>query len=185
MNPNIENHHRHTIRMPDYNYSGNGMYFITICVQKRRHLFGAIAGATLVAAPAGEMIANEWCSLGHRFQNIRARDFVVMPNHFHGVIEICGTPTASGNGALAGNGATTRVAPTGKTVGDIVGAFKSKTTVEYIRGVREHDWPPFDKRLWQRNYYEHIIRNETERSRIIQYIQNNPINWDCDKENRQ
>ena len=91
------------------------------------------------------------------------------------------------------DGATTRVAPTvgdivaptvgdivAPTVGDIVGAFKSRVTVEYIRGVKTSGWPPFRGRLWQRNYYEHIIRNEIELNKIRQYIINNPLNWEKD-----
>jgi REP element-mobilizing transposase RayT len=86
------------------------------------------------------------------------------------------------------DGATTRVAPTvgdivAPTVGDIVGAFKSRVTVEYIRGVKTSGWPPFRGRLWQRNYYEHIIRNERALNAIRQYIIENPRRWQMDREN--
>ncbi|WP_299645127.1 transposase [uncultured Chloroflexus sp.] len=77
------------------------------------------------------------------------------------------------------NEATTRVAP---TIGDIVGAFKSITTVAYIRGVKQSGWPPFRGRVWQRNYYEHIIRNEESLNRIRQYIADNPLRWAFDRE---
>ena len=79
------------------------------------------------------------------------------------------------------NRATTRVAPTGKTIGDMMDAFKSITTVEYIRGVKTMGWEPFDGKLWQRNYWEHIIRNENDYNRIAEYIINNPKNWGDDK----
>jgi len=69
------------------------------------------------------------------------------------------------------------------TVGDIIGAFKSLTTHEYIIGVKNNEWKPFDKRLWQRNYYERIIRNENELNNIRRYIQDNPKNWETDIEN--
>ena len=75
--------------------------------------------------------------------------------------------------------ATTRVAP---TVGDVVGAFKSITTVLYTRGVKQSGWPPFVGRLWQRNDYEHIIRDERELERIREYILNNPANWATDED---
>ncbi|MBN1485523.1 MAG: hypothetical protein JXA37_12470 [Chloroflexia bacterium] len=68
-------------------------------------------------------------------------------------------------------------------MGDIVGAFKSITTVEYIRGVKQSAWPPFPNRLWQRNYHEHIIRDEDELNRIRQYIDENPLYWAFDQEN--
>ena len=82
--------------------------------------------------------------------------------------------------APIGNRATTRVAP---TVGDVVGAFKSRVTVEYTRGVNRNGWPPFRGRLWQRNYYEHIIHNEKSLNRIRQYIVNNPLRWFYDHKN--
>ena len=127
----------------------------------------------------------------------------MMPNHIHGVIIIhqlsaSQTPPVgaslvgalrdanrvSMNRAITGrattNKAITRVVP---TLGDVVGAFKSLTTVEYGRGVREMDWQPFDKRLWQRNYYERIIRNESEYARAGEYIVNNPMKWEFDLEN--
>jgi len=89
-------------------------------------------------------------------------------------------PDAGMMGAVPDDGATTRVAP---TVGDIVGAFKSRVTVEYIRGVKTSGWPPFRGRLWQRNYYEHIIRNERALNAIRQYIIENPRRWQMDREN--
>jgi REP element-mobilizing transposase RayT len=134
--------------------------------------------------------------------------FVVMPNHVHGIVvitnpapddtattapTIVGTglvsaPNAGTMGAVPNAGATTRVAPTAgdtvaPTVGDIVGAFKSRVTVEYIRGVKTSGWPPFRGRLWQRNYYEHIIRNERALNAIRQYIIENPRRWQMDREN--
>jgi hypothetical protein len=77
------------------------------------------------------------------------------------------------------------IAPTAKpkTVGDMVGAFQSIVTVEYIRGVKQHGWQPFNGKLWQRNYWEHIIRDELSYQRISEYIINNPKNWDNDKLN--
>lgn len=96
-------------------------------------------------------------------------EYVVMPNHFHGIIEIV-APLGS---AHIENG-----------LGDIIGAFKSLTTNEYIRGVKQLNWQPFDKKLWQRNYYEHIIRNENDFERIIQYIKNNPFKWIYDSQHQ-
>ena len=87
----------------------------------------------------------------------------------------------------ATNGATTRVAPTSRrgapTLGDVVGAFKSAATVEYIRGVKAKGWPEFRRRLWQRNYYEHVIRDERALNRIRRYIDENPAQWAFDDEN--
>jgi hypothetical protein len=78
------------------------------------------------------------------------------------------------------DGATTRVAP---TLGDVIGAYKSVVTVQYIRAVHTRGWPPFRKRLWQRNYYEHVIRNAESLNRIRQYILDNPQHWHEDRYN--
>jgi len=122
---------------------------------------------------AGRMALSEWEALPRRFPTIDLDAFVIMPNHVHGIIVITQTPIG------ATTGATTRVAP---TVGDVVGAFKSITTVLYTRGVKQSGWPPFVGRLWQRNDYEHIIRDERELERIREYILNNPANWATDED---
>ena len=119
-----------------------------------------------------------------------------MPNHFHGILEIVGATlvVAQNNGIAQTNvvaknnnndfneekGQPQGIAPTGKTVGDMIGAFQSIVTVEYIRGVKNNNWQPFDGKLWQRNYWEHIIRNEQSYQRISEYIINNPSKWEED-----
>jgi putative transposase len=97
------------------------------------------------------------------FKNVQLDEFVIMPNHLHGIIGIVAAGVA--------------------TIGDIICAFKSQTTNDYIKNVRENNWKPFKKRLWQRNYYEHIIRNETELDKIRDYIKNNPSKWQFDNSN--
>jgi hypothetical protein len=89
------------------------------------------------------------------------------------------TPT----NALPSNAHPWNGGATNKPLGDMVGAFQSIVTVEYIRGVKTQKWKPFNKKLWQRNYWEYIIRNESECNRIGQYIENNPANWNLDKLN--
>ncbi len=203
-------HHRKSIRLKGYDYSKAGLYFITICCQNRACLFGnVVVGANPCGRPntntetqmvlndAGKMIEEQWLLLKNRFSNIELLEFVIMPNHFHGILEIVdtnehivdlnykGRPQGheQGNeqpqGHENGNGQPQGHAPT--TVGDIIGAFKSITTVEYIRGVKSFDWQPFNGKLWQRNYYEHIIRDENAFQKISNYIINNPKEWDKDK----
>jgi len=166
-NPNI--HHRRSIRLKGYDYSQAGLYFITICCQDRACLFGGVVKGEMILNDAGMMVENEWNQLHERFTNIQLHEYIVMPNHFHAILEIVG--------------ATLVVAPTqkNKTVGDMVGAFKSIVTVEYIRGVKNWGWAPFNGKLWQRNYHEHIIRNEQSYQRISDYIINNPTKWIEDK----
>jgi REP element-mobilizing transposase RayT len=187
------NHHRRSIRLKGYDYSQAGLYFITMNVQHNQCLFGEITDGQISLNAAGQMVSDTWEKLSERFPNIELHEFVVMPNHFHGILEIVGTPVFVGAprvGAFACNHdmgatdtkATTRVAPT--TVGKMMDAFKSITTVEYIRGVRLSDWLPFDGKLWQRNYYEHIIRNERSYQNIAEYIINNPVRWRDDMFNK-
>ena len=181
-NPNI--HHRRSIRLKGYDYSQEGLYFITMCVQNRECLFGEIDNDEMILNDAGKMVENEWLKLPNRFQNIQLHEYVVMPNHFHAILEIVGaTLVVAQNETVAQNniGQPQGIAPTGKTVGNMIGAFQSIVTVEYIRGVKQNNYKPFDGKLWQRNYWEHIIRNENDYQRIAQYIINNPENWNNDK----
>ena len=126
----------------------------------------------------------KWLKLPERFQNIQLHEYIVMPNHFHAILEIVGaTLVVAQNDVVMNNRAITRVAPTGRTLGEMMGAFQSITSVEYIHGVKNKNWQPFNKKLWHRNYWEHIIRNDNEHNRIVQYIIKNPLKWDNDKLN--
>lgn len=182
-------HNRHSIRTKGHDYSKPGFYFITICIKNRRFLLGNKYNCKL--NPAGEMVSAEWLELTNRFKNIRLHEFVVMPNHFHALLEI--VPATSGatlvvapksntenmgvkNGGVTTNGATTRVAP-GVTVGLIIDAFKSITTVKYIHGVKTMGWPQFQNKFWQRNYHDRIIFQYTGIERVNAYIKNNVVNW--------
>lgn len=192
-------HHRRSIRLKDYDYSQEGAYYLTIVAQKRECLFGDVANAEMILYDAGEMLQRQWLALPERFANMELDEFVIMPNHFHGIVVI----TDKMGRATPGR-APTRGAPTTPTrdsdsvgatlvvaqndrpdpvLGEIIGAWKSITTDEYIRGVHELNWQPFDGKLWQRNYYEHIIRNERDLNRIREYITANPANWNEDAEN--
>ena len=116
-----------------------------------------------------------WNELSHRFSNIELVEYIIMPNHIHGIISIVGAPLVGARTTEIDSPkrADTRPAPT-TGLGDIVGAFKSITTHKYIRGVKQNGWAPFLGKLWQRNYYEHIIRKENEMVHIREYIMNNP-----------
>ena len=109
-----------------------------------------------------------------------------MPNHFHGII-IVGAPLAgallvdTNNTMEPTKRAPTRGAPTHLSLGDMIGAFKSITTCEYIKGIKNHNWTSFDKKFWQQNYYEHVIRNEKSLEKIREYIISNPYTWKQDK----
>ncbi len=175
-------HHRRSLRLKHYDYAKAEYYFITICTQNREHLFGKIVDGVMVLNVAGEMIQTLWFDMMNDFPNIALHEFVIMPNHIHFIVEIVGAPLV---GALDTENmvdihdkrAPTRGAP---TVGDVVGSFKSLTTNQYIKMVKNNTLPPFNKRIWQRNYHEHVIRDDVDYDRIATYIINNPMTWEDD-----
>lgn len=181
-NPQI--HDRKSIRLKGYDYSQAGLYFITICVQNRECLFGNIINDQMILNDAGMMISKWYHELENKFPDIRCHQMIVMPNHFHAILENVGAV-----GMVGMVGADLRVCPNNHTEGEHVGSplhrvvqwFKTMTTNEYIRGVKHLGWQPFDRKLWQRNYWEHIIRTENNYNRIAQYILNNPKKWGEDK----
>jgi putative transposase len=177
---------RRSLRLKGYDYAQAGAYFVTICTQDRACLFGDAADGTICLNAAGQLAATLWSDMPIRFPDIDLDAFVVMPNHIHGIIVFSDCAVTEGAplvGARRGGApAATKAAP---TVGDVVGAFKSLFTVEYIAGVKENRWPAFDRRVWQRNYYEHVIRDEPELERIRSYIDENPLRWELDDENPQ
>ncbi len=196
-----DRHHRSSVRLKGYDYAQAGAYFVTICAQDRACVFGSMVGNGMQVNDAGHMVVAVWDSLPTRFPGIDLDAFVVMPNHIHGIIVITdgaqSRAVATDNGNPVGaplvgahayttnapaTGATARVAPT-TTLGAVVGAYKSLTTVEFVRGVKSLGWSPFPGKLWQRNYYEHIIRDEEALDRIRQYIADNPARWMEDPEN--
>lgn len=179
---NSEMHHRRSIRLKHYDYSQTGFYFITLCVQNKESLFGEIIENKMTLNAAGEMIEKEWLTLQKRFTHIDSHEYVVMPNHLHAIIEVGAAqmiPLHANNGQPEGFPSIDENAK--NTLSDIIGAFKSITTVEYIRGIKTSSWQNFEGKLWQRNYWEHIIRNEQSFNDIAQYIVNNPQNWEIDK----
>ncbi len=174
-------HHRRSIRLKDYDYSQAGAYFVTICVQGRECLFGDVVNHEMHYNDAGKMICAEWETLTQRFPTVELDEWVAMPNHLHGIIGIVDSVRASL--VDTPDRAGMNPAPTSKsTLGDIVGAFKSLSTHQYIEGVHNKGWLAFYKKLWQRNYHEHIVRNERELEAIRKYIRNNPKQWMLDRD---
>jgi REP element-mobilizing transposase RayT len=169
-NPNI--HHRKSIRLKGYDYSQSGSYFVTICVQNRKCLFGAIENNEFAYDNAGIMVETVWNEMPQFYKGIELGTFVVMPNHIHGIINIVGaTPCGCPNDYI----------PNQLSLSDIVHRFKTMTTKRYADNVKSNNWKPYEKRLWQRNYYEHIIHDDTQYTQISKYIQNNPKTWEDDK----
>ncbi|MDR2835672.1 MAG: transposase [Bacteroidales bacterium] len=192
-NPAI--HHRRSIRLKGYDYSQAGLYFVTICVQNRSFLFGKIENGKMILNDAGKMVEKWYLELPNKFPDIELGEYVVMPNHFHAIIINTGNPIRPDKTDNVVVGADTQVCPydehilgehisgehTGSPLHAVVQWFKTMSTNEYIRGVKTLNWQPFNKKLWQRNYYEHIIRNEQSYQNISNYIINNPVKWENDK----
>ena len=219
MRHNLRKSNRRSIRLPGYDYSKPGAYFVTICAKDRECLFGEITNRKMMLNDAGRMVETVWNELPKFYVRVSTDAFQIMPNHIHGIIVITrhdAVPTVGAgpracplpgvrpvvaqprrngrryeNGQPQGGGQPQGVAPTRVKSGyegvlslsDIVHRFKTMTTKRYTDGVRQCCWPPFPGKLWQRNYYEHIVRNEKDMARIREYITNNPAQWDTDREN--
>ena len=173
MKYNPEAHHRRSIRLKGWDYSQAGAYFITICTQNRECLFGEIVDGEMRLNEAGNIARQCWDDIPIHFPHVDPDVFVIMPNHIHGIILIIDTPPAGAKN-FSPLPKTTRQCGTSKTIGSIVRGFKIGVT-KWMRNST-----PVDD-VWQRNYWEHIVRNESEMDRIREYIQNNPAQWELDK----
>jgi REP element-mobilizing transposase RayT len=185
---------RQSIRLKNYDYSQPGYYFITICTQDRIHRFGKIIDEKMRLNDAGEIVADEWKKTPIMRKHIQLDEWIIMPNHFHAIITVGARCTRPMNNTrpLTENGRTEngrtengrmvngrmQSAPTDSQVvlGDIVRGFKSSVT-KRVRQLPNMN----DTRLWQRNYWEHIIRNENELNHIRNYIRHNPQKWEMDQ----
>jgi len=233
---NPQKHHRRSIRLQGYDYSQEGLYFITICCQDRVHLFGRIVDGEMILNGAGSQSQECWQDIPNHFPNVVLHEFVIMPNHIHGIIEfVAGANNYSPNNhshqesnddvtkntnednlqivnvlnnenEIAGvilideiDGRDAIDGIDGRDVIDgILGAkdfsplrnvmwwSPSKTIGSVVRGFKigVTKWMRNNTNIvnvWQRNYYDHIIRNEQDYERISEYIKNNPILWKEDR----
>jgi len=178
-------HHRRSIRLRGYDYTQTGAYFVTICTHDRQCLFGEIVDGQMVLNDAGRMVETVWNEIPIHYYGVDIDAFQIMPNHIHGIVLLVGAgPCACPHTVKpprAGMGQPQGVAPTGLSLPDVMHRFKTMTTKRYIDGVKQHKWPRFNGKLWQRNYWEHIVRDEQELFRIRQYIINNPAKWEMDR----
>jgi REP element-mobilizing transposase RayT len=173
-----DTHHRRSIRLRGYNYAQAGLYFVTVCAQGRVCLFGDVIDAEMRLNEFGHIAAEEWARTADIRPNVTVEAFVVMPNHVHGIVAI-DDGDAPGTGTLQRAPTTERFGkPTSNSIPTIVRLFKSATT-KRINALRGMPGVP----VWQRNYYEHIVRDEDSLHRIRQYISENPARWADDAEN--
>ena len=219
-NPDI--HHRRSIRLKGYDYAREGLYFITLCVQNREHIFGDIKKGNMILNPYGQMACEEWVNTSNIRDQVALHEFIVMPNHFHAIIEILFHKGKEGK--------TGTFRSPSQTIGSIIRGYKIATIKKIKDFIREDEAgrpgkigsdihidtgelqfapsgsapngsPPggsardkshlsfdpagiitdLDFKIWQRNYYEKIIRNERAYRNISEYIRHNPKKWEEDK----
>jgi putative transposase len=182
---------RKQIRLKNFDYSSVGYYFITICTKNRECWFGEIVDGKIVLNKAGLIINKYWLELQKKFKNISLDIFQIMPNHIHGIIiinvgndlRVVPNNNKYDFDSVRHIGRTLQNSRQQQLLFRIIQWFKTMTTNEYIKSVIDNEFPRFDKRLWQKSFYDHIIRNEESLNNIREYIQNNPKKWVEDEEN--
>ena len=177
MQHNPDKHRRRSIRLKGYDYSQAGAYFVTICDWQRECLFGDIVDGEVRLNEYGRIVEKEWSRTSTIRPNIEIDIFVVMPNHFHGILVINGVGDSC-RGVLQYAPTERTFRSPSQTVGAIIRGFKS-TLAKKINQIRDTPGHP----VWQRNYYEHVIPNEEDLNRIRQYVTENPMKWSEDENN--
>ena len=151
---------RKQTRVPGFDYASGGAYFVTICTFNRGRILGTVADSAIRLSDAGTIVAEEWLNLRETFPSVTLDEHVVMPNHLHGIITIS-------------TDASER-----QTLGTIVRKFKNASTHRVRRACSDREM-----QLWQRNYYDHVVRCENDLNRIRSYIALNARHWNEDEHN--
>jgi putative transposase len=163
-------HHRRSIRLPNFDYSQAGAYFVTICTKNRKCLFGEILNREMKLNDDGIFVSSCWVDIPKHFPHAKLDAYVIMPNHIHGIIVLDDNAVGANNYSPLPH----RPKGTAKTIGSIIRGFKIGAT----KGLQQK-LP--DIKLWQRNYFEHVIRNDNDLNQIRQYVIDNPLNWAKDE----
>lgn len=176
-------HNRRSIRLRTYNYAEPGAYFVTIVAYQRQPIFSSIENGVLHLTDLGEIVREEWLKSAKIRKEIELDEFIIMPNHFHAIVWIKDIPSPHGNGITNENpeplsDSLLPHGPLKKSLGSLIAGFKSACTTRINRGLDTSGVP-----IWQRNYYEHIIRDQPDLDQIRLYIQENPSQWETDSEN--
>ncbi len=166
--PDSTLHHRRSIRLKGYDYTQPGAYFVTLLAYQRQCLFCKITNGQVSISPIGQILQDQWLKLPDYFPFLALGTFVIMPNHLHGILILKSVSKEQAPHQQTDEGSGPKGTQPG-SVGAILQTYKSVCT----RRARQYA----DIRIWQPNYYEHIIRTEEEWERIHQYILANPVNW--------
>lgn len=165
--------HRRSIRLREYDYSQPGAYYVTITTLRMRELFGEISAGVVRLSPLGRIVEREWLRLPNRFIGLELDEYVIMPNHIHGILVLIGNEDIQ----VVGRPKVERFGnPVAGSLPTIVRSYKASVTGHWHRVLGRNANP-----VWQRNYYEHVIRNQQDLERIREYILMNPQRWDEDK----
>ena len=199
MKDNSKKHQRKSIRLSEYDYSFPNWYYITICTHERRSLFGNINNGKMILNKLGNIVDDEWIKTKELRKNVDLDYYTIMPNHLHGIIIIeqsiedvgatrrieptdlqsrgeLNSPTTDNSGRIQYAPTKNNFKSPSHSLGAIVRGFKSSVT-KRLRELRGNS----ELKIWQRNYYEHIIRNEIDLQNIRQYITLNPLKWEIDE----
>ncbi|PIT93628.1 transposase [Candidatus Falkowbacteria bacterium CG10_big_fil_rev_8_21_14_0_10_43_11] len=178
-----------TARHPDWDYSGDGMYFVTICTQNKFCYFGEIVNEEMRLNNIGKIAAGFWAEIPKHFPNVILDEYIIMSNHLHGIIFICNDDVRQGvdncnrirrdaiNRVSTGGGITGQYNPMGKnSLGEIIRWYKGRVSFE-VNKVYDKNF------IWQSRFYDRIIRNEYELHNVRNYIYYNPVKWEIDRNN--
>jgi len=160
---------RRSIRLPEYDYSKPNAYFITICSFNKQMIFGNISDEKTALSEIGDIVKRYLIEIPNHFENVFIDDYIIMPNHIHFILSIVGVQNFEPI-----RNEYQKIIP--KSIGSIIRAYKAFVT-------RRCKTEGYETKIWQRNYFEHIIRNDEDLFRIREYIQNNPLQWELDEEN--
>jgi len=186
MTYNANSHDRRSIRLPYYDYAQAGAYFVTVCTESHACWFGCVADGQMRLNRLGEIADECWREIPVHFADVELDAFIVMPNHVHGIIVITDATGATSIRATHASPLRLPNGPKPRSIGTIIGSYKSAASkrINETRGtpgVRTTHASPLQ--VWQRNYYEHIIRSQESLNRIRQYVMDNPASWMLDREN--
>lgn len=167
---------RKTNRLQNYDYSQNGMYFVTICTKDREELFGKVGNGEMILNDVGKIVNEIWTQIPMHCSGVHLDEFIVMPNHIHGILEIINRNVGNAH-VRSGNMSRSKM-----LLSKAIHGFKSSVT-RRIFGNQERIYAFPTKFAWQKSFYDHIIRNEMSLNKIREYIHKNPQNWERDRNN--
>jgi REP-associated tyrosine transposase len=171
-------HHRRSVRLSDWDYAGPGTYYVTICASERREIFGTISDGKVDLTDLGKVVRDEWLAIPDFRPQVRLDAFVVMPNHFHALLEILERGGGDQSGPGDQHSQIGRRQRQRETLGLIVRRFKGAVVRRAAANGHGRD-----AAIWQRGFYESVVRHENDLGRIRQYIEDNPITWAKDEDN--